>query len=335
MSTFEKVAGFILIIIICVVAVVVMSVGVSILSKWAEKRINPFKKFPRYPKGETLSNEKQRALNVGAILAEVNSDFCNSLQTSKPGAKRTIVNILREDWGISSSEDAINILERLKCNGHHKIFNLILKKSSEVLAPTHSFETMRQVYEQVGFSLLDEEMLEESEAAITLLEKNIDLLFEASSFEEIEQNKSLFSDDETFNTCIGIYSLLIKEYRDYVEYIQNFKEALPDLRDYGFVGEISELAKLNVIAWDMGRMVNVARYCYDCGYLTENQAWEYIFHAEKESALCYEDWAEFGKAYVIGRAIWGGKNLNLNVTMRTVETMKKDKASPWGIVGLK
>lgn len=311
MSTLEKIVGIAVVIIVLAVFLVVFCIGtlalVSILSKWQEKKINPMKKFPRNPKGGTLSYAEQRAINVGAILAEVNSDFCDSLQTSKASAKKTIENILARDWSISSPEDAVETLESLKNDGHRQIFDIVLKNAPEVLASAHSFESFRQVYDQAGLYMLDKRILEEYAREVALLEKHIEVLINASSQEEAEQSKALFGDDETFVKCIQIYQVLSKQFTAYVSYINNLKQTLPELQKREFVGDYSELAHLNTVAWDMGRMVNVARYSYDCGYISESQAWEYIFFAEKKSALSYPDWAAFGKAYVIGRAMWGGR----------------------------
>lgn len=335
MSTLEKVIGIAAIFIIAIVFLVVLFILLALLGRWQEKGINPFKKFPHNKKGRTLSNAEQRALNIGAILAETNSDFCNSLQTSKTRVKRTISNILSRDWGIISSESAIQQLEKLKDQGHRQIFNIILKNAAEVLDPSHTFEDYRQIYGQVGMLLIDKRMLEEYASEIALLEKHIDVLFDASSYEEAEQHKSLFGDDETFSKCVQLYQLMLERCNDYVSYIDNLKQTLPELQERGFVDDVSELAYINATAWDMGRIVNVSRYSYDCGYISESQAWEYIFFAEKQSALCYNDWGAFGKAYVIGRAIWGGKNLNLTVTMDNVELLQKHANSPWLLASLK
>lgn len=338
MSTMEKVIGIAVIIIIAFVFLVVMIVGLQFLLRWRQKGINPMKKFPRNPKGGMLSNTQQRALNVGAILAETNSDFCDSLQTSKAVAKRTIGNILKQDWEINSAEDAIKRLEDLKYNGHRHIFNNIFKNASVLpLAGEHSSVNPRKIYEQTGFSLLDKRLLMEYENEAAIAEKHIDLidkLINAPSFEDIKKYQALFGDEKTFSICIQLFYHFYEQCCVYTRSIVNLEQTLTDLQKNEILGNRSELESLDATAWDMGRMVNVARYSYDCGYICESQAWEYIFFAEQESSSCYADWAAFGKAYVICRAIWGGNEMNLYATMRNLKSLKEDKNSPWMLAPL-
>jgi hypothetical protein len=297
--------------------------------------VNPLKKFHKNPKGIILTTSEQHALNFGAIMAEFNSDFCDSLQTSKPSVKSTIVNLLAEWWEVNSPETAIETLENLKSNMHRQIFNLILKDAVTVLSPGHQLENRPQVYGQVGFKVLDKEILEENVNAVTLLGKHIDKLFNVTSDEEFAKIRGLFGDEEMCNTCIQIYNMLLDKYNSYVRYINNLKQTLPELQKQGYAGDISELARIDATAWDMGRLVNVARYSYDCEYIQTAKAWEYIFFAHKTSASCYADWASFGKAYIIGRAMWGGEGVSLSVMMDTVKELHKNPKSPWLLAPLK
>lgn len=338
MSITEKIIGLAGVVIICVVFIIVMNVVIAFCLKWRQKGVNPLNKFPRNPKGGKLTDAQQRALNVGAVLAGTNSDFCDSLQTSKAVAKKTIAEILERDWEITSAEDAVKRLEGLKYNGHRHMFNRILKNASSLLASgEYTSVNPGKIYEQTGLSLLDQRILTEYADEVALVEQHIDLmdeLLKASAYEDIEKYQSLFGDEETFGTCIQIFHRFYDQCCLYVSRIVNLEQTLPDLREKGLVGDISELEQLDATAWDMGRMVNVARYACDCGYISENVAWEYIFFAEQQSASCYPDWASFGRAYVIGRAIWGGKNLNLYETINIVKSLKEDSKSPWALIAL-
>ena len=100
--------------------------------------------------------------------------------------------------------------------------------------------------------------------------------------------------------------------------------------------EYNTLTPMNVTAWDMGRMVNVSRWCYKVGYISENEAWQYILAAEKESRLCYANWAEFGTAYVVGRAIWSQTDADAQAEwFDIVDMLVNDKNSPWNIFPLR
>jgi len=335
----EKMIGIVVVLVIGALFTVMMYLGSLYLIKWRQKGINPSNAFPRNPKGGELSNDQQRALNVGAILAGSNSDFFNSLQTSKSVAKRTIEDILARDWEIHSAQDALERLEDLKYNGHRQMCSFILKNASQLLASEENTSVNpRNIYEQTGFSLLDKRILTEYANEVALVEKHIDLIDEllnASSFEDVKKYEALFGDEKTFSICIQIFHRFYEQCIVYASRTVNLQQTLTDLQKEEYLGaDISELERIDVTAWDMGRMVNVARYSYDLEYISESQAWEYIFFAERESASRYADWAAFSRAYIIGRALWGGKNLNLYDAMRTVNKLKKDKKSPWALVSL-
>lgn len=339
MSIIEKIIGIAAILAIGIVFIVIIYITLAYLLRWRQKGINPNNSFPRNPKGGGVSNEQQRALNVGAILAGSNNDFCDSLQTSKSVAKKTIEDILARDWEIHSTEEALKRLENLKDSGHRQMCNLILKNASHLLAfEEDSSVNPHNIYEQTGFSLLDKRILTEYANEVALAEKHIDLidkLLKASSLEEVKEYQDLFGDEKTFSICIQIFQRFYEQCLIYARRVVNLKQTLEDLQKEGFLGEdLSELENIDVTAWDMGRIVNVSRYSYDLGYLSESQAWEYIFFAEKESSSLYADWEAFGRAYIIGRALWSGKNLNLYGAMRTVKELKEDKKSPWVLAAL-
>ncbi|MCL1917045.1 MAG: DUF1266 domain-containing protein [Peptococcaceae bacterium] len=302
--------------------------------------------FPRNPEGETLSEAKQRALNVGAIMSGTRVEFCDSLETHKHGISE------KERNALVDSRTAVATLDWLKNEGNRQIFIDILKNSADVLEQEPSFEDFLQAYNRVGLPILDKEILNDySCEEVELTEKHINILRvirEEKSDEEmdrlIEENKGLFGeDDETFGRCIQIYGIVLQIYDRYISFTNNLKHALPQLQKHGFVAgsdhssenacPMSPLASIDPSAWDMGRIVNVARWSYESGYISEAQAWEYIFFAEKECASRYANWEEFGKAYIIGRAMCD--LTALYVFMDMVKRLLKDEKSPWTRLPLK
>lgn len=339
MSLLAKILGISAVLVIGLVFVLIINLGYAYLHRWRQKGINPNQSFPRNPQGGELSEDQQRALNVGAILSGVNSDFCNSLQTSKAVAKKTIEEFMARDWGISSAEEALERLEELKFSGHRQINGFILQKASDLLVPGAKLTVEpRDVYEQAGFSLLDKRVLLEYPNEVALAEKHIDLLDEllkASSFEDVKEHQALFGDEKTFSYCIQIYHQFYEKCLVYASRLVNLEQTLPDLRKEGYLGKnLSELERIDVAAWDMGRIVNVARYSYDLGYISESIAWDYISFAARDAAMRYADWADFAKSYLIGRAMWGGKNVGFYLAMSMVKELKEDRKSPWALVPL-
>ncbi len=331
-----KIIIVVLAVIVLVIVLLFIILGVVFfMGKWQDKGVNPMKKFPRNPRGRALTMEEQRGLNAGAILAEVNIDYCDSLVTGKAAAKDEIKRLLSNEWGIHNAKDAAEALEDLKNNGHRAMFNILLKNSLELLKTENSAMNYHYVYNQTGFSLLDNQTWKNCQDEISLLEQYIKKLLNLTAVQEILTYRSAFDDDETFGKCIYIFQKLTEQWDKYIYHANHLKKFLPQLKNHGIVGEPEVLTILDATAWDMGRMVNIARYCYDCGYLTESKAWEYILHAGRVSESCYIRWEDFGKAYVIGRAIWGGENINMYTTMTTYESLKDHKDSPWKMAPLK
>lgn len=65
--------------------------------------------------------------------------------------------------------------------------------------------------------------------------------------------------------------------------------------------------KLNgktLYAWDYGRMINLSRWCYTAGYISEKEAWQYILPAGIKLQSYYGSWREYGDQYLLGRAYW-------------------------------
>jgi uncharacterized protein DUF1266 len=49
----------------------------------------------------------------------------------------------------------------------------------------------------------------------------------------------------------------------------------------------------DLFAWDMARLVHVARHAFHAGFLDESEAWSYIRPAARETQRHYPSWAEF------------------------------------------
>ncbi|MDM5248651.1 DUF1266 domain-containing protein [Lysinibacillus sp. G4S2] len=82
----------------------------------------------------------------------------------------------------------------------------------------------------------------------------------------------------------------------------------------------SDFDQVNTIAaWDFERAVNIARWSYILGYLTEEQAWSYIDRAADAASPFFQSWKDYFISFAFGRAIayegdiydiiWNGKEL--------------------------
>jgi hypothetical protein len=69
-----------------------------------------------------------------------------------------------------------------------------------------------------------------------------------------------------------------------------------------------DIKKYGAAAWDYGRLIFIARLCFDAKYLSQAEAWTYIEQAHQLAFIEFNSWEAYAKSYVIGRALWGGKN---------------------------
>jgi hypothetical protein len=336
MSLFEQILGITVVIIVCAAFLIIMLIAIRLVTNWQMAGNNPLKKYHRNKDGAKLSQTEQRAINVGAILTEFNHEYCDSLQSVKQSATKHLKRTLAAGWGIDSAEKAEKALERLKSKTQSRMFSLILSDAAKSQEGEPSFEEFLLLCGRADLPIIDAEIVKEYDREAELAEKHIDKLHAlhiAASEEErnrlIEKDKALFGDADTYRLCIQIYRTVSNKYNDYLRHSKNLKKTWEILRKHGFVGERSELTRIDPTAWDMGRMVNVARWSYTCGYLPESKAWEFIFLAEKESSACYVDWAAFSNAYIIGRALWGNEDDQLDIMISAAKGLLSDEASPW------
>lgn len=82
-----------------------------------------------------------------------------------------------------------------------------------------------------------------------------------------------------------------------------WKYFVEKLKEEHVVETEEEVFSITSLAWDLGRLVFVARLCYDAGFIDEKKAWDYIRIAGLKQSH-FKDWKEFSKSYMIGRTMW-------------------------------
>ena len=113
------------------------------------------------------------------------------------------------------------------------------------------------------------------------------------------------------------------------QYIQNLNDTIGILCENQFISSKSDLHYKSILGWDMGRLVLVTRCCYECGYVSEEEAWDYISNALIACSKIYSNWEEFAAGYVIGRSMWGGNNMSLPGIITIIKDLLSDSESPW------
>jgi hypothetical protein len=96
----------------------------------------------------------------------------------------------------------------------------------------------------------------------------------------------------------------------------------------GFVfAHQAEIGAKSLLAWDLGRLIDVAGWCYVVGYLTEDEAWAWIMPAARRLQNTYSCWDDLGRNYCLGRHFWDPKIDD--AAERAVDWLESDAASPW------
>ncbi len=111
--------------------------------------------------------------------------------------------------------------------------------------------------------------------------------------------------------------------------LQNLKETLDELKNDKIIHNLLDIRKLGTSGWDAGRLVFVARLCFDAKYISEEEAWEFIDTAHKLTINEFHTWEDYAKSYVIGRALWGGMNSFNSGIAAIAEYLLKKPESPW------
>ena len=85
----------------------------------------------------------------------------------------------------------------------------------------------------------------------------------------------------------------------------------------------------SVIAWDLVRLVNLGRWAYLCGYVSESEMWQ-IMQAAADTALeHFSSWEEYGMSFVMGRGVWHGDPDDSETAYEIVSLLLEDDESPW------
>ncbi|MCL2855218.1 MAG: DUF1266 domain-containing protein [Defluviitaleaceae bacterium] len=96
-------------------------------------------------------------------------------------------------------------------------------------------------------------------------------------------------------------------------------------KDHKYASE-ELLAVENFAAWDLGRVVYIARNSVALGYLEEERVWQYIEKAADMASGIYSGWREYLAAYCLGRALGYGSYKNIDLE---VKYLLKDDNSPY------
>ena len=114
-----------------------------------------------------------------------------------------------------------------------------------------------------------------------------------------------------------------------IQFADNLLECSAEWGNDGFAAFNDENMKKGILAWDLGRLVVIARLSFDMGYIDEKTAWGFIKKAYETATLEYENWKEFAVSYLIGRGMWSGDNMMLSGLYVIAKGAFTNHGSPW------
>lgn len=93
----------------------------------------------------------------------------------------------------------------------------------------------------------------------------------------------------------------------------------------------NQLGSQGIAAWDLGRIVLLARMAFTAGYISEQEAWDTLLEQGAQATRLFNSWYPFAHSYLIGRQ-YAMRNLddrtgrnNLQATHRLLTQPE----SPW------
>jgi len=247
-----------------------------------------------------------RLLSLGALSFYDNWETCRTFKIHQD--IRRIIPMLSSQWGIQCRDEAMSTLVKLSsCETHtpfaDDIYNaFVLKGKLDKVLPTDLFH-ITGINQSIIYT--------------------IDFIF--------PPNQLLLLTNEEAQA--HFWGLVISHLCERInERLTSFITAKNILIKLGYTE--AELSKVeSTVAWDLGRTAIVARYCVHSGYITENEAWEFMEIAASHAEKIYTDWRNYFAAYIFGRALgYGSDCTDVYSTIRFLVTNKK---SPFKEVSFK
>lgn len=85
----------------------------------------------------------------------------------------------------------------------------------------------------------------------------------------------------------------------------------------------------SVIAWDLVRVVNLGRWAYLCGYVSENEMWQIMQVAADIALEHFSSWEEYGWSFILGRGVWHGDPADSETAYEIIKLLLENGESPW------
>lgn len=84
-----------------------------------------------------------------------------------------------------------------------------------------------------------------------------------------------------------------------------------------------------ILAWDLSKMIILARIAFDQQLITEKEAWEYIEFADKKCRQHFTSWEEIGKSYLLGQVLNYSEKEDIEKVISHYHSAIGNVESPW------
>jgi hypothetical protein len=112
-----------------------------------------------------------------------------------------------------------------------------------------------------------------------------------------------------------------------MERLRNTREALELFRERKLT---TENLQPDMLIWDFGRIINLSRSGYDAGYITYEQAQEYIQACVPLVKRTYTSWKHLSVSYQFARCVWNGVEMgSFEILRNNMEYLLATPESPW------
>lgn len=113
---------------------------------------------------------------------------------------------------------------------------------------------------------------------------------------------------------------------DVYKFVENILESREMIEKKGALNP--NMQRIDVLAWDMGRVIYLARLAYSLDFINEREAWIQIDKAVAEMSIQYETWEEIARACMLGRNMWNGDCKQLVLSIDAYMNLVNEQESP-------
>lgn len=112
-------------------------------------------------------------------------------------------------------------------------------------------------------------------------------------------------------------------------YLSNIIDVFPFISSYL---DLNEKSLYTIQAWDYGRAINLCRWGYDAGYLTQKEAEIKIQAFANEIFKKYKSWEQVSTSFILGASMWSGNIDTVNDLLHSHYVLFNNSQSPWQLI---